>query len=519
MKKTAISNCLTIWLCLFTLLCGSLSSAYARKDVTVSNPLLYSDVPDPDVICVGKDYYMVSTTMHMSPGCPIMHSRDMKNWQIISYVFDTLNESPRNDLEGGNIYSRGQWAASLRYHKGTFYVFFGTGVHSYIYTTKNPAGKWTMAARFERYYHDSSLLFDTDGKVYLVHCLGGVLHVKQFTPDLQNFADGDGNGTKIIALGDGCLHEGVHAYKIDGRYYMTTIWWPRGGDRTELCFRSDNVTGPYEQHTILSDDLGFARHGVAQGGIWKAANGQWYAMLFQDHEGVGRIPCLLPCTWKDGWPMLGDENGKTPKQFTIPKVKEKGKTEIAVSDDFSGKKLHFAWQWNHNPDNSLWSLAERPGYLRLRTGKVVKSLFEARNTLTQRTMGPTCQGTVQMDISHMLPGDHAGLFSFCSQPGGLDVVKTETGYTLQMSDRGEIKEETSLSQGAIVWLRMDCDFTTDTALFSYSTDGKAFHSLGTPFHMIFSLDHFTGNKFAIFNYATRQPGGYVDIDCFDLIQP
>lgn len=503
--------------CLLAMLCSGRLSAQVIEDVSVTNPLLYADVPDPDVICVGKDYYMVSTTAHMSPGAPIMHSRDMKHWQIISYVFDALHESPANDLDGGNIYSRGQWAASLRYHKGMFYVFFGTGVHSYLYKTKNPAGKWTMAAHFERYYHDASLLFDTDGKVYLVHCLNAVLFVKQFTEDLQDFVDGEGNGTQVIALNDGFLHEGVHAYKIDGKYYMTTIWWPGGGDRTELCFRSDNLTGPYEQRTILSDDLGFAHHGVAQGGIWKAANKQWYAMLFQDHEGVGRIPCLLPCTWVDGWPMLGNENGKTPQRFTIQKVKEKGKTDIVTSDDFSDTKLCLAWQWNHNPNNSLWSLTERPGYLRLRTGKVVSHLFEARNTLTQRTMGPHCQGTVCMDISHMLSGDHAGLYSFCSQPGGVMVVKDGDNYILRMSDRGEIKAEKSVSCD-VIWLRMDCDFTTDMARFSYSTNGEMFMPFGKPFHMIFSMEHFTGNKFAIFNYATQQVGGYVDVDSFEFTQ-
>ena len=212
--------------------------------------------------------------------------------------------------------------------------------------------------------------------------------------------------------------------------------------------------------------------------------------------------------------MLGDANGKVPHQFTIPKIKEKGKTDIVTSDDFSGSKLGLAWQWNHNPDNSLWSLKERKGWLRLRTGKVVGNLMEARNTLTQRTMGPRCTGTVKMDVGHMVPGDHTGLLSFCSQPGGLTVVKTADGYNLEMSDRGEVKEQ-QVFRSTEIWLRMECDFTTDTALFSYSTDGTS--SLGTPFHMIFSMDHFTGNKFAIFNYATQQAGGYVDIDSFDFV--
>ena len=511
-------------------LCICLSSLFvhttwAQKDsvspkhdgVYCQNPLIYADIPDPDVICVGKDYYMVSTTNHMSPGAPIMHSRDMKHWSIISYVFDALHDSPANDLDGGNIYSRGQWAASIRYHKGRFYVFFGTGVHSYIFTAKNPKGPWTLTSRFEKYWHDASMLFD--GKhIYLVHCRDAVLYVKEFTRDLQGFLDGDALGTKIIALNDGCLHEGVHAYKINGRYYLTTIWWPYGGDRTELCWRADNITGPYEKRVILSDDLGFPHHGVAQGGIWQAHNGLWYSMQFQDHEGVGRIPCLLPCVWKDGWPMLGtDGDSRCPAEFIIPDIHEQGETKIVSSDDFSEEKLKLVWQWNHNPDNSLWSLSERPGWLRMKTGKVVQGLFQARNTLTQRTIGPQCTGTIRMDISHMLPGDHAGLCAFCSEPGELTIIRQDDGYSLIMTDRGSTLAEQVL-QAEEVWLRMQCDFTTDTAIFSYSTDGKKFNSFGKPFHMIFSMAHFTGNKFAIFNYATRQVGGFVDIDYFDFIQ-
>lgn len=495
--------------------CGTAS---AQNHLTAHGPLLYSDVPDPDVIRVANDYYMVSTTAHMSPGAPIMQSRDMVHWHIIGYVFDELHESPANDLEGGNIYSRGQWAASLRYHKGRYYVFFGTGVHSYVYTAKHPAGPWIMTSRFERYYHDASMLFDDDGKVYLVHCEGGVLYVKQFTPDLQDFTDADGNGTRIIHLDDGCLHEGVHAYRIDGRYYMTTIWWPAGGIRTELCFRAANIMGPYERKTIHSDSADFPNHGVAQGGIWQATNGQWYGMLFQDHEGVGRIPYLLPCTWVDGWPMLGDANGHTPLSFDLPHIKPVPTEGIVSSDDFTSTTLRLTWQWNHNPDNTRWSLTERPGYLRLKTGKPVGGLFEARNTITQRTEGPHCIGMVKMDIAHMLGGDRAGLFAFCSQPGGITVVCKQNGqYELQMSDRGQ-QIATLPYTATTLWLGMDCDFTTDTAYFTYSTDGITFNQLGNPFHMIFSMDHFTGNKFAIFNYATQQEGGYIDVDTFRYIR-
>ena len=485
---------------------------FAQNSLTVTNPLIFSDVPDVDAICVGNDYYMVSTTMHLSPGAPIMHSNDMKNWEIVSYIFDELHESPANDLQEGNIYGKGQWAASIKFHEGTFYVFFGTGVHSYLYTTKDPKGKWTLHKMFDRYYHDASLLFDED-KAYLVHCARGAMWVKQFKPDLTDFEDADENGSEIIALHDRALHEGVHAYKIDGRYYMTTIWWPGGGIRTELCFRSDNIKGPYEKKVILSDSGDFANHGVAQGGIFMAHNKKWYAMLFQDHEAVGRIPYLLPCTWIDGWPMLGDENGKAPLEFQVPGISEKPTNGIVKSDDFNDKALDYVWQWNHNPDNALWSLTERPGFLRLKTGKVVGNVFEARNTIGQRTEGPKCQGIVKMGLTNMNDGDHAGLFAFCSQPGGLTVVKTEDEYVIQMTDRGDVKASEKLSH-SVVWLKMACDFTNDTAIFAYSTDGNQFKTFGTPFHMIYNLEHFMGNRFAIFNYATKAAGGFVDIDYF-----
>ena len=507
MKRIIIS-----FLCLMT------AMVTMQAQVSIQNPVLWSDVPDPDVICVDGEYYMVSTTAHFMPGAPIMHSRDMKHWEIVSYVFDSLDESAADNLEGGNIYSRGQWAASLRYHNGKFYVFFGTGGYSYLYKADSAAGPWTLVKRFGRYYHDSSMLFDDDGTVWLVHCEAATIYAKKFTADLTDFVDGAGEGSALFTLSDGNLHEGVHAYKIDGRYYMTTIWWPSGGIRTQLCFRSNTMTGVYEHRTILSDDAGHIGRGVAQGGLWQAPNGEWYTMLFQDHEAVGRIPYLLPCRWVDGWPMLGDTSGKTPMQFDIDGITEQPLDHhIAESDDFNGT-LSLVWQWNHNPDNSLWSLSERQGWLRLKTGKVVSSLFDARNTLTQRTEGPACTGTVKMDVSQMKDGDRAGMMMFCSEPGGLCVEQSGTTRSLVMYDRSTAVSRITLIND-VVWLRAECDFTSDDARFSYSTDGTTFTPLGNRFHMVYTLVHFVGNRFALFNYATKAAGGYVDIDEFIYSTP
>lgn len=265
---------------------------------------------------------------------------------------------------------------------------------------------------------------------------------------------------------------------------------------------------------ILSDDLGFPRHGVAQGCFIDTEKGDWYAMLFQDHEGVGRVPVLMPCRWVDGWPMLGDENGKVPHTMEVPVQGQTEKTRLVVSDDFDkGSALGLTWQWNHNPDNSLWSLTERPGYLRLKTGKVVKGLFEARNTLTQRTEGPQCSGVIALDLSHMNDGDRAGLAAFCSEPGAISVVQEKGKKYIIMTDREKEMAREELSRN-LIYLKMECDFTTDNALFSYSLDDKEWKQLGDKFHMIFSMAHFTGNKFAIFNYSTQKAGGYVDVDFF-----
>ena len=483
---------------------------------TFSNPLIFADVPDVDVIRVGNDYYMVSTTAHMSPGAPIMHSKDLVNWRIISYVFDTLDESPKNNLEGGNIYSRGQWASSLRYHDETFYVFFGTGNKSYLYATKDPAGKWEKKCVIDEYLHDASLLFDDNGKVYLAY---GGSHIKivEFNADLSGL-NPNGLNTEVISGEPSGLLEGTHFYKHDGTYYLSLIWWPAGEIRTQLCFRSDSITGPYENKVILSDDMGYDNHGVAQGCFIDTPDGRWYAMLFQDHEAVGRVPILMPCRWVDGWPMLGDASGNVPHSMEVPvKGCDPVESNIIVSDDFDGAKIGLSWQWNHNPDNELWSLNERPGYLRLRTGKVVNNIFEARNTLTQRTAGPQCTGTIAIETSGMNDGDHAGLAAFCSEPGTIGIVKEEGQKYITMTDRGNEKGRIKIDADR-VYLKMLCDFTTDDATFYYSLDDKQWLQLGGKFHMIFSMAHFTGNKFAIFNYSTASAGGFVDIDYFKFKQ-
>ena len=155
------SGCLRAKMVLFCVMAVLVSCQGSKAPQTFVNPVVYSDVPDVDVIRVGEDYFMISTTMHMMPGAPIMHSKDLVNWEIVSYLYDTIDESPANNLEGGAIYGKGQWASSIRYHEGVYYVFWGSGNYSYLYTTKDPFGKWEMKAKMDKYYHDPSMLWHT----------------------------------------------------------------------------------------------------------------------------------------------------------------------------------------------------------------------------------------------------------------------------------------------------------------------------------------------------------------------
>ncbi len=485
---------------------------------TFTNPVIFADAPDTDVIRVGSDFYMVSTTMHLMPGVPVMHSKDLVNWKMLSYVIPELKDSPAYDLEGGNVYGQGQWASSIRHHNGKFYVFFATNrpQKTYIFSAVDAAGPWEKVMDLNERLHDTSLLFDDDGRIYAAGGSGAV-RVRELRSDLSGLKEGGFDKTVINGreMGLAGLLEGSHIQKHNGKYYVFMIWWPSGGIRTQLCFRSDKLEGPYEHKVILSDPLDLRGAGIAQGNIVDTEDGRWFGMLFQDHGAVGRVPILMPCRWVDGWPMLGDENGKVPKVMEKP-VQGYPATPLVVSDDFSSPKLGLTWEWNHNPDNSLWSLTERKGYMRLKTGKVTQSIFEARNMLGQRTEGRKCSGIVALDVANMKEGDIAGLAAYCSEPGIIQVVVEGGKKFIVMKDRNDEKERVALDKNK-VYLRLDCDFTdrVDQATFHYSLDKRTWTKLGSDFKMVYNLRHFMGNRFGIFNYATKASGGWVDVDFFE----
>ena len=500
---------------------------------TFHNPIIWSDVPDIDMIRVEDTYYMVSTTMFFCPGAPIMKSKDLSSWEICSYAYITLADDNKHNLKGGDHdYGRGSWAASIRYRDGTFYVFFtslGTG-KSYVCRTNDiEGGKWTTNV-INGVYHDASILFDDNGKNFLVYGTG-TINIKELNHELTDFVSGE---RKLFATGlSGLAGEGSHILKINGYYYIFIIAWPSGKGRIELVYRSKELMGNYEGKTILDSGVGTYGSGAAQGAIIDTPDGKWYGYIFQDHGGVGRVPVITPMTWVDGWPMMG-VNGKVPVTIELEKVG--GGTHLAVNDEFeySENKLKLEWQWNHNPDNTAWSVTERKGFLRLKNNNMANHLLNARNSLTMRTEGPACSGEIKIDVSKMNPGDFAGLAAFQFNYGKVGVhigddgkklvyMARNGGYGKEIKDsRDQIVKEIGVNN-EVVYLKVDFKFNNvdgnfnssnniDKVNFFYSLDGTTWTKIGDEIGMTYDLKMFTGYRFAIYSYPTKKTGGYVDVD-------
>ena len=498
------------------------------SSLQIRNPAIYADCPDVGLCSDGKYCYMVSTTMHMMPGAPVMRSKDMVRWETVSYVFDRFEFGPEfsfDDPRDATAYAGGQWASSIRYHKGKFYCYFIANGHGgFMYTADKAEGPWKLLCR-EPFMHDASLLFDDDGKTWVFHGNGWLTLMKD---DLTGIAPGWEN-IRLFELGDekGLL-EGSSVFKKDGWYYLMMVSWQDGHPRREVCYRSRNVKGPYEKKVILETE--FDRHGgVGQGAVVQCPDGSWKALVFQDRGGIGRTPCLMPVRWVDDWPMLGDEYGHIPDDKTKLYPDLSG---IIGSDGFDAPKLDRRWQWNHNPDDASWSLSERKGWLRLKTGSVAKNLFIAKNTLTQRMAGPESTATVRMDVSKMKDGDHAGLAAFQGDSAVCEVIMENGVRRVVLSrqsvefrnDHGrffdKLDTEEFLSaplKGDVVWFRVRGNFRQwqDWAESAWSEDGKTWHWSGKHVPMRFNTGKFfMGARFAIFNYATKTAGGHVDVDKF-----
>ena len=354
----------------------------------------------------------------------------------------------------------------------------------------------------------------------------GDLYITELEPDLSGVKPGGVDQLLISSPREGYMlrAEGAHIYHIGDWYYVLVIDWPAGGVRTETCWRSRTLLGEYEPRTILQGKFDGRQDGVAQGAIIETQYGDWYAMMFQDHGGVGRIPTLQPVTWVDGWPILGDDTVPV-KEFEV-NLKPDGEDYVWASDEFDAAELALVWQWNHKPLDGCWSLTERPGWLRLTTGQLAAGLPDARNTLTQRTFGPQCSSTVLLDASGLLPGDFAGISAFQSNRADIGLRCTEAGLELyavqETPQRGPDRTMSRVTRVLLcepaaapqVQLRVRYDFDRDLAWLAYRWEDAEWQEIDDPLQMRFSLDYFTGYRTGLFCYSTQVLGGHADFDWF-----
>lgn len=474
-----------------------------------TNPVIYGDFPDPDVIRVDDTYYMVSTTMHVFPGATILKSKDLVNWQYCSNPLANIENTDAYNLAGGkNRYGKGQWASSLKYKDGVFYLLFNTNDEgSYLLTATDPAGSWEKTKLKDGYY-DCGLLFDGDD-TYVVYGINE-LRVAQLDEDFNRIRD-----EKVITytLREGL--EGSHMYKFNDYYYIYATYGGIPG--AQVCFRSKSPFGPYEEKIVLN-----VPESVHQGAMVQTASGAWFTVLMRDMWPYGRVPYLLPMYWTSDWPTIMSQSlstGNKPAGAGSPIA------AMPTNDPFRDYKLGMQWGWNHNHDPKKWSLVERSGWLRLYTATVTNDLYSARNTLTQRMMGYTndldhSYGTIALDVTGMKDGDRAGL-SAMQDPYSCIGVKMEGGKRYFYYEAASLTSKITKKEIAgpqttagTVYLRGVASFNTGKVKYYYSNDNVTYTALGDEFTMQYDLSVFTGNKWAIFNYATKALGGKVDVDWF-----
>jgi beta-xylosidase len=512
---------------------------------TFSNPLFYDEFSDPDLIRIGDDYFLTGTTMHAMPGLPVLHSRDLVNWELMSYALDRLDLGPEFRLEGGKeIYGRGIWAPTFRYHDGIFHIFSNVnGQTTQHFSAKSPRGPWTRTA-MKKSLHDLSVLFDDDGKVYVVWGYQD-MHFAQLDSTLTDIVP---ETERVLFAKDAGMGEGAHFYKIGGKYFIISAWYAQ---RMRLpAARADRPEGPYEVNNELSADETFGLregwrlrgngtgpqiimtppnltgHGhmsMHQGGIVQTPFGEWWGFSMMDANSVGRLTALSPVTWKDGWPYFGlpGNLGRTPRIWVKPKSSSPSVPHAPYqrNDSFSGPGLANVWQWNHVSDDTQWSLRERPGFLRLHSLPSA-DFWTARNTLTQRAVGPRSTATTMLDAAGMRENDIAGLALLDRPYAWIGVRRSKSGLALQQYDQRTDSAVEAPMRGTHVWLRVDSDFLTEQSRFSYSTDGNRWTPLGKPFTTVFQLKTFQGVRFALFHYNTGgAAGGVADFDRFGVYEP
>lgn len=536
-----------------------------QGDGTYVNPILNADYPDSDIEQVGDTYYMITSKQHMSPGMPILSSKDMVNWTNIGHVFSYLSWAPEYNWDRMNGYSFGVWAGDLAYHEGKWFCYQIDYNHGLMVSTatdiKGPWSKPIMMLPSNQVLDDPAVFWDDEThKAYLICNTAG----KQKMP--SNSVDGNENriyemswdGTKVISesklVYTGVGAEAAKINKIDGKWFIFLAEWTIGdastrpgyknpkNDRKQIVLRSktNSIYGPYEKRVLLEKGTAFNDRSASQGALMQAPDKSWWFMhqLIQNDDipFQGRPQCLEPVNWVDGWPIIGvDEDndgiGEPVKRFKKP-INGYPITAPKSDDDFSGTALGNQWEWNHNPRNTYWSLTERKGWLRLKASVPVKAgkdtgplqnqwtidvgsdsdFWRAPNTLSQRIMGTTTgTAAAKFDISGMVPGQLAGFVRYGGVYHLLGVYQNNDGErSLFFMDEIGNKTQGPFINGNNLYIKTSN--TSNQATYEYSTDGKNYQRFGPEFTIAFGK--WTGDRLGFFCWNEQQEKGFVDVDWF-----
>ena len=515
-------------------------------DAAYRNPVLFADYSDPDVIRVGDDYYLVSSSFQSVPGLPILHSRDLVTWTILAYAVDRLPSPAFDRAQHGN----GLWAPSIRHHDGFFWIYVGDPDRGIFMTRARDArGPWEPLTliREGKGWIDPCPLWDDDGSMYVVHAwaksragFNGVLTVNRMSADGRRILD---DGTLVFDGRD--RHptiEGPKFYKRNGWYY---IFAPAGGVKTgwQTVLRSKNVFGPYEDKIVL-DQGTTAINGPHQGAWVEDAGGTSWFLHFQDRGAYGRVVHLQPMTWLNEWPVIGeDRNGDGKGQPVLVGSKPRGTPSSAAlqgTDEFDDQQLGLQWQWQGNPKAEWWSLtrprasglgprSERRGALRLSAVPSVKNsanLWSATNLLLQKLAAPAFIATTRVDPAALRAGERAGLVVMGADYSALTVERTRQGLVIRRivaRDADKDTAETELSvvpisgeaTGEAVELRVSIA-PEAVCRFSYRRDGREFVPSGGAF--VARPGRWIGAKVGLFATAPASVSrrGHADFEWFRI---
>ena len=490
-----------------------------QKDGTYLNPILPTDYSDIDCIKVGDTYYAMTSTFQLSPGVTLIRSTDLVNWEIVTNIVDLTQIGPALNWDVMDRYARGVWAGSLRYHNGRFYVFFGTPDEGF-FTTSAPSieGPWEpLTCLLEGSgWDDCSAIWDDEGRAWFVGTRFADNYKTYLWPMATDGKSIEKDKAKLVNEGD--WREANKLIKVGDWYYLVFSQHIAGVGRYVMARRtrdmSEGFSAAQERQLNYAD---YDLHEPNQGGIIEGEPGKWY---FFTHHGRGdwggRLGTLLPVTWIDEWPIIGnvDENGIGHMQWNVEKPNlPKSKSDITASEQFKGKKIKPHFQWNYQPREDFYSLTERKGWLRLKAFRPVESgnIMKAGNTLAYRVIQFEGSAEIKLDISAMADGQIAGICHFSQDNSylGVRMIDGKKYIEFKTADTNPIYGmEITKKQ---IWFKSEWD-RNGVSRYSYSLDGKKYILFGADYQLKWGA--YRGDRVGVFSFNDLSDSGYVDVDFF-----